>query len=77
VNLSATLTDGTGVSSGTWTKFTKDFVADFLLTASATLAVTQIMDLGAAIQAPETAGLAIGGAAVRAGYRALLRWATT
>jgi hypothetical protein len=70
------LTDGTGVSPLTISKFVKDFVADFLLSAAAALAAAQIMDLGGVIQAPETAGLAIAGAAIRAGYRIVLRWAT-
>lgn len=71
------LTDGTGVSPLTFQKFVKDFVADFLLSAAAALTTVQIMDLGGAIQAPETAAFAIAGAAIRAGYRIVLRWATT
>jgi hypothetical protein len=71
------LTDGTGVSPITITKLAKDFVADFLLTAAAALATAQIIGLGEAIQAPEAAGLAVGGALIRAAYRAVLRWATT
>ena len=72
-----TLTDGTGVSPITLTKLIKDFVADFLLTAAAALAAVQVMDLGAAVQAPEAAGFAIAGAAIRAAYRIILRWAQT
>lgn len=71
------LTDGTGVSALSATKLIKDFVADFLLGAAAALATVQIMDLGAAIAAPQVAGLAIAGAAVKAAYRVVLRWATT
>lgn len=71
------LTDGTGVSALSATKLIKDFVADFLLGAAAALATVQVMDLGAAIAAPQVAGLAIAGAAVKAAYRVILRWATT
>lgn len=71
------LTDGTGVSPITLTKLVKDFVADFLLTAAAALTTSQIMALGDVLQAPQVAGLAIGGAAIRAAYRIILRWATT
>ena len=69
------LTDGTGVSKIDLTKLIKDFVADFLLTGAAALAAVQVMSLGDAIQAPETAGLAVAGAAIRAAYRIVLRWA--
>lgn len=72
-----TLTDGTGVSKITLSKLLKDFLADFLLTGAAALATVQIMSLGDALQGPEVAGLAIGGAAIRAAYRIVLRWATT
>lgn len=71
------LTDGTGVSSITATKLIKDFVADFLLSAAAALATSSIMDLGAAVAAPDIAAFAIAGAAIRAGYRIVLKWATT
>jgi hypothetical protein len=71
------LTDGTGVSSFTATKFIKDFVADVLLSGAAALAAVQIMDVGSAINAPDVAAFALAGAVIRAGYRAILRWATT
>ena len=71
------LTDGTGVSRLTITKLVKDFVADFLISAAATLATVQVMSLGDAIAAPTVAGLAIAGAAIKAAYRVILRWATT
>lgn len=71
------LTDGTGVSPITGMKLIKDFVADFLLTGAAALAAAQIMDLGTVLQAPQTAGLAVAGAAIRAAYRIVLRWAQT
>jgi len=69
-----TLTDGTGVSPITWTKFLKDFVADFLMSAAAALTAAQIIDFGSAIQGQETATFAIAGALIRAAYRAVLRW---
>ena len=74
------LTDGTGISAITTSKFVKDLIADFLLTLSATLgagAAFDAFDIGAAISAPDAAGIAVAGAAIRALYRAVLRWATT
>jgi hypothetical protein len=73
----SSLTDGTGVSAITATKLIKDFVADFLLSASAALATAQIFALQDVVQTPEVAGFAVAGAAIRAGYRIVLRWATT
>ena len=73
----STLTDGTGVSPITLTKFVKDFVADVLLSGAAALAAAQIVDVGSAIQTPEVAAFALAGAVIRAGYRAILRWATS
>lgn len=72
-----TLTDGTGISAITASKFIKDFVADVLLSGAAALAAAQIMDVGTAIQSPQVAGFALAGAVIRAAYRAALRWATT
>jgi hypothetical protein len=71
------LTDGTGVSPGTWTKFVKDFTADVLLSGAAALAAVQIIDFGAAINQPQIAAFALAGAVIRAAYRAALRWATS
>jgi hypothetical protein len=71
------LTDGTGVSRLTGSKVLKDFVADFLLSAAAAVVAVNIVDLGGAVAQPTVVAFAIGGAAIRAGYRALLRWATT
>ena len=76
-SIGATLTDGTGVSAFTASKVVKDFVADVLLSGAAALATAQIMDLGAAIAAPQVAGFAVAGAVIRALYRAVLKWATT
>lgn len=71
------LTDGTGVSPVTPTKFIKDFVADVLLSGAAALAAANIMDVGGALGAPQVAGFALAGAVIRSIYRAALRWATT
>ena len=71
------LTDGTGVSAITVTKFVKDFVADVLLSGAAALAAVQITDVGAAIDQQQVAAFALIGATIRAAYRAVLRWATT
>lgn len=75
--VSGGLTEGTGISAITATKLIKDFVADFLLTAAAALGTSMIMSLGDAVAAPQVAGFAIAGAAIRAGYRIVLRWAQT
>lgn len=73
----ATLTDGTGISRFTASKFVKDFVADVLLSGAAALAAAQIVDVGSAINTPDVAAFALAGAVIRAAYRAILRWATT
>jgi len=73
----STLTDGTGISAITTSKFIKDFVADVLLSGAAALGAAQIVDFGSAVQAPTVAAFALVGAVVRAGYRAILRWATS
>lgn len=71
------LTDGTGVSPINLQKFVKDFIADVLLSGAAALAAVQIVDVGGAVQTPNVVIFALAGAAIRAGYRAALRWATT
>ena len=71
------LTDGTGVSSITATKFIKDFVADVLLSGAAALVAVQVVDVGAAVAQPQIVVFALLGAVIRSVYRAGLRWATT
>lgn len=71
------LTDGTGISAFTASKFIKDFIADVLLSGAAALAAAQIVDVGSAISTPDVAAFALVGATIRAAYRAVLRWATT
>ena len=73
----STLTDGTGISAFTASKFVKDFVADVLLSGAAALGAAQILDLGSAVAAPQVAAFALAGAVIRAAYRAILRWATS
>ena len=71
------LTDGTGISALTASKFVKDFIADVLLSGAAALAAAQIVDVGSAVQTPDVVAFALAGAVIRAAYRAVLRWATT
>jgi hypothetical protein len=73
----AALTDGTGISAITASKFTKDFVADVLLSGAAALVAAQVIDVGGAIAQPQVVAFALAGAIIRAGYRAALRWATS
>lgn len=71
------LTDGTGISQITGSKFVKDLVADILLSGAAALVAVQITDVGAAVATPQIAAFALLGAGIRALYRAGLRWATS
>ncbi len=71
------LTDGTGISSLTASKFFKDFVVDLLLSGAAALSAAQIMSIGSALDAPQTAAFAVAGATIRVIYRAVLKWAST
>jgi len=73
----STLTDGTGISALTTSKFVKDFIADVLMSGAAALGAAQIIDVGSAVQGPQVATFALLGAVIRAAYRAALRWATT
>lgn len=71
------LTDGTGISSFTASKFFKDLVADILLSAAAALVAVNVLSVEQGVAAPSVVVFAITGAVIRAGYRAILRWATT
>ena len=71
------LTDGTGISAFTASKFFKDLVADILLSAAAALVAVQILSVEQAVAAPSVVIFALLGAVIRAVYRAVLRWATT
>lgn len=75
--LGATLTDGTGISPLTGSKFLKDAVLDFLLALPAALLVAGVTDLPQDEKGFMVAGFAIVGVAVKAAYRAALRWANT
>lgn len=76
-SIGSALTDGTGVSRLTGSKFLKDLVADILLGAAAGLAVVNIAGVQDAAAAPAVAAFAIANSVIAAGYRALLRWATS
>lgn len=80
-SVGAALTDNTGVSPITVTKFVKDFVADFLITGAAAVGAVQIMGAVNGFPTDVAGGVLLGtavlGAAIKAGYRAVLRWATT
>ncbi len=73
----AALTDGTGVSAITGSKFLKDFVLDFLMTASAALVAVNVLDVQTALAAPAVVETAIAGALIRVLYRVVLRWASS
>lgn len=75
--IGSVLTDGTGVSSLTASKFVKDFVADVLLSGAAALAAVQIISVDQAVAQPTVVAFAVAGAVIRSVYRAVLKWATT
>lgn len=77
MSLPSTLTDGAQVSPITPRKFAKDLIADFLLGASAAFAVSSVTGVDQAVQQPLVVGFALANAAIAAGYRAVLRWATS
>jgi hypothetical protein len=77
MSLPTVLTDGSGVSAITGSKVLKDFVADFLIGASAAVVTVGIGGLQDAVAAPLVVGFALGNAAISAGYRIVLRWATS
>lgn len=76
-NVGNALTDGTGISKITGSKFVKDFVADFLMTAAAAVTTAGILSVDQAVAAPLVVGSAVVGAFIRVGYRALLKWSTS
>ena len=73
--VSGALTDGTGIGKFTAPKLIKDFIADALLSAAAALAAAQVVAVPTDSQGAGTAAMAIAGAVIHAGYRAVLRWA--
>lgn len=75
--VTGTLTDGTGVSGLTVPKAVKDFVVDFLLTAAAGVAASQITEIPTSVEQAAIAGTAIATALIKAAYRAVLAWAQT
>lgn len=76
-SIGAVLTDQTGVSKITTSKVVKDLVADVLLSAAAALVAVNVVSLDGAVAQPTVAAFAIGGAVIRALYRAGLKWATS
>lgn len=77
MGITATLTDGTGISAITGSKILKDFVADALMGAGAALVAVGVTGVDQAIAAPAVAITAVAGALISAGYRLVLRWATS
>lgn len=75
--IASALTDGGGITAITGSKLLKDFVADFLLSASAAVVAAGIGGLADATHAPLVLGFALANAAIAAGYRIVLRWATS
>ena len=71
------LTDGTGISRITGSKFLKDFVADALMGIPPALLGAGVVGVPQDQVALLTAVVAIGGAVIGAVYRGLLRWATS
>ena len=76
-SVGSVLTDGSGVSKLTVSKTVKDLVADVLLSGAAALVAVNIVSLDGAVAQPTVAAFALGGAVIRAFYRAALKWATT
>lgn len=70
------LTDGTGISAFTTSKFVKDIVVDLLLSGSAALAVVNIVDVGAALAQPTVIAMTLTTVVIKVIYRNLLRWAS-
>ena len=79
-SVSATLTDGTGVSPITGMKLIKDFVLDFIITGVAGITgglAVDALDVGSILAAPDLAAIAVAGAVLKAGLRVILRWAAS
>lgn len=75
MKLHQTLTDGTGVSAITGSKFAKDFVLDLLLSIPPALVAINVGNLAEAVVMPVAVGFAVADAGIRVVYRAALRWA--
>ena len=75
--VTGTLTDGTGISALTSSKFVKDLVLDFLLAAPVALLGVNVLSLDQAVAVPVTVFFALGDSVIRVVYRAALRWAQT
>jgi hypothetical protein len=75
--LAGTLTDGTGISKITSSKFIKDFVVDLLMSVPPALVAANVGSVPQDRVALTTAAFALGGAVLGALYRAGLRWGTS
>jgi ABC-type antimicrobial peptide transport system permease subunit len=73
--VTATLTDGTGISRLLGSKILKDLVLDAVLSAPIALAAVNVNNLESAVAAPLVAFMALGDALIRVGFRAIVRWA--
>jgi hypothetical protein len=74
------LADGRGISALTGRKLVKDFAADFLLTVAAgggSLVLLAALGFRTGDGEVGVLSIALIGAAVRAAYRVVLRWATS
>lgn len=75
--ISGALTDGTGIGTFTTSKVFKDFVVDLLLSGAVALGAVGIVGIPTDKAQASVAAMAIGGAVIRAVYRAVLKWAQT
>lgn len=75
--LVGTLTEGTGISRLTSSKFIKDVVVDFLLSLPPALLAVNIGGIPTDRAAAVTAVITVGGVILGALYRGALRWGTT
>ncbi len=76
-SVTATLTDGTGVSSLTSSKLIKDAVVDFLMGLPPALLAVNIAAIPTDRIAFVTAAIAVGGVLMGVAYRTALKWATS
>lgn len=75
--ITGALTDGTGISTFTGSKVFKDFVVDVLLSGAVALSAVGIGAIPTTAGQASVAAIAIGGAVIRALYRAVLKWGQT
>lgn len=73
--VTASLTDGTGISRLLASKILKDLVLDFCLTIVPAFAAINVLNLNAALAVPGAIAIAAGDSAIRVAFRAIVRWA--